>query len=190
MKEFNIKDIEIPNTTMLIGHNRYSTSGDWKNENNNQPLELNRMFLVFNGVIDMGTKKEMEKKHNIKMKTNNDGEIFLHYLDKMEPLKIVDKLKCSFAGLFIKDNEIYCLRNNHRPLWRVVINKSVFVASTKDIFKRSGYDNAKPIAENKTIKLKDLLDKTRGIQKVSYSNDGKWGYRSSVFLPTLHSKQI
>ena len=160
----------------------------WKKNINNQPIELNDNYLVFNGVIDMASKKEMENKHKIKMNTDNDGEIFLHYLKKIDPVEILKNLKCSFAGLFIKNKEIYCIRNKHRPLWRVVINKSVFIASTQDIFKRSGCEDAAPIQENKLIKLKELIDTKKGIQKLSYPDDGNWGYRSSVFLPTLHSK--
>jgi len=190
IKEFEVGSINIPKTTMLMAHTRYSTSGDWKSKENNQPLKLDDSHLVFNGVIDMATKKEMEKKYNIKMKSNNDGEIFLHYLNQgVEPVKIIKDLKSSFSGIFIKDNEIYCLRNENRPLWRVVIGKSVFVASTKDIFLRSQKKlKPKPVIQNKTIKLKELLEPNRGIQELSYPDDENWGYRPSLLMPTLSGK--
>jgi glutamine phosphoribosylpyrophosphate amidotransferase len=178
-KQFNINRIKMPDTNMLIGHNRYSTSGDWKIKRNNQPIEYNDNYLVFNGVIDMGTKKEIESKYNIKMQSNNDGEIILQ---KPEMLK---HSECSFAGLFIEDSKIYCYRNKERPLFRALINKSVFIASTKDIFKRAGIKDVKPVIENTKIELKEFFDKNYGIQKVSYPNDAMWGYRPSIQLPTL-----
>jgi len=60
-----------------IAHARYSTSGDWKNHSNNQPLALSDFVLVFNGVISMGTRKEMEQAFHVELETENDGEIFL-----------------------------------------------------------------------------------------------------------------
>ena len=186
-KTNNIKNINIPDTNMLIYHNRYTTSGDWQKEKNNQPLQLHNNFLVFNGVIDMSTKKEMQKKHNFKMNSDNDGELFLHYLMHKDPVKILKDLKCSFAGVYIRKNNIYCIRNEHRPLYVVTIGKSVFIASTKDIFKRSGIDNAQAIVTYKNIELKQFIYENTGIQKISYPNDAKWGYRSSIQLPTLHS---
>ena len=39
----------------LIGHTRYSTSGDYRRAENNQPVLKGDLALVFNGVIDMGT---------------------------------------------------------------------------------------------------------------------------------------
>ena len=118
-KTNDIQDLKIPETNLLIFHNRYTTSGDYKKPINNQPLELNETYLAFNGVIDMGTKKEMEAKHKLTMKSSNDGELFLHYLKNKNAESIINDLKCSFAGAYIKNNKIYCIRNNYRPLWVV-----------------------------------------------------------------------
>ena len=179
-KEFLVEQIRVPETNMLIGHNRYSTSGDWRTHRNNQPLEYKDNYLVFNGVIDMGTKKEIEKKFNIEMDSNNDGEIFLK-----NPDLILNGYDCSFAGIFIYKNKIYCYRNKERPLYRHVYKESVFLASTSDIFKRCHITDVSPIKENTKIELKELLDKDYGIQEVSYPDDGKWGYRPSVQLSAL-----
>ena len=150
VKEFSFDRKTFPETNMLMAHARYSTSGDWKEKENNQPIEYNNNYIAFNGVINMGTKKEMEKEYKISMESNNDAEVFLHLCKILEPEDVVERLNCSFAGVFILNGRIYCHRNSERPLWRVVINKSVFLASTKDIFERCGIKGSMPVEENTT----------------------------------------
>jgi len=116
----------------LIGHCRYSTSGDYLDMANNQPLSLDDEYLVFNGVIDMGTKTEMEQKHGIKMNCDNDGEIMLHKADRNAFLRE----KNSFAGLSLTKDKITFLRNENRPAYMAKKFNSVFIASTADILKR------------------------------------------------------
>ena len=186
-KQFTF-EVEIPDTNMLIAHGRYSTSGDWNEETNNQPIEYNNNYIAFNGDINMGTKKEMEEEYGIEMSSNNDAEIFLHLSKNMYSEEIIEELNCSFAGIFIIDNEIYCHRNAERPLYRAIIGNSVFIASTRDIFKRCGIDKVKPVKQDKTYKLEHLLDEDRGIQELSYPNDEKWGYRPCLFVPIVSSK--
>jgi len=116
----------------FIAHFRYSTSGDYKNLNNNQPITQNNKSLVFNGVIDMSNKKQIELKYNIQMETENDGEVALKIDDLVGLLK-----RCTFAGLFLEDGKIKAVRNVKRPLWRGTLNDNIYYASTKDILKRS-----------------------------------------------------
>jgi len=116
----------------LIGHCRYSTSGDYLDMKNNQPLSYNDEYLVFNGVIDMGTKAEMEKRHGIEMSCENDGEIMLHKADRNAFLHE----KISFAGLTLSKDKITFLRNENRPAYMAKKFNSVFIASTADILKR------------------------------------------------------
>mgnify|MGYP000618844717 CR=1 FL=1 len=61
----DINSVKLPISNNIIYHNRYSTSGDYKNHENNQPIFNNELSLVFNGVLDMGTKKQIENKYNI-----------------------------------------------------------------------------------------------------------------------------
>jgi len=127
---------------MLIYHNRYSTSGDYVNMNNNQPLLVGDMALAFNGVLSMDKKEVFEAKYNVKCNSDNDGEVFLQKI--MEGEDIVEFLKqekqCSFAGLFLREGRVYALRNNKRPLYWFKYRNAVFVVSTSDIVKRAlGY---------------------------------------------------
>ena len=127
-------------TSRLIGHCRYSTSGDYQDIENNQPLQIGQAAMAFNGVISMATKKENERKHGRQYETDNDGEIFLDKLTSDDGWEeFVARGKFSFAGLVLKDNKIIALRNKNRPLYRVGSDGATFFASTRDIFKRAGF---------------------------------------------------
>ncbi len=120
-----------------IIHCRYSTSGDYSVIENNQPLVLENNFFAFNGVISMKTKSEMEKEFNLLLPTDNDGYILMNNLENQE---FLNKKNISFAGVGIKNNVMYALRNDFRPAWIYSQNKTKIVASTKDIMLRSKLD--------------------------------------------------
>lgn len=88
-------------TQPTIAHCRYSTSGDFKNRANNQPLTLytnhekhvgGLMQLAFNGVIDMGTREEMSERHGVELAAENDGEILLRKMQHEYRLGLDDLL--------------------------------------------------------------------------------------------------
>jgi glutamine phosphoribosylpyrophosphate amidotransferase len=124
-----------------IYHARYCTSGG-----DHQPVYGAYKSLVFNGVIDMGTKEEMEQRHEVDMKTDNDAELALLVPSKMDTdyidalIKFIDNPKITFAGLIIDDNtkQLIAIRNSGRPLWMYQDIDCVYLASTLDIFKRAG----------------------------------------------------
>lgn len=133
--------------TSLIGHARYSTSGDWRTEANNQPLVLGGVQLAFNGVIDMGTKTEMEQRYGVTLQTENDGELFLQKLVQSgdEALAWLESLpNTSFAGVWLQAKALMAYRNSRRPLWRHVTpdGRRTLIASTEDIFRRAGIEGA------------------------------------------------
>ena len=138
-KYHSIDQVKLPFANKIIYHNRYSTSGDYKNHENNQPIALEDIALVFNGVLDMRKKKEIEKSYNIKMQTDNDGEIIIRLcnLDKYSIQHFVSNTNGSFAGMFLtKNNELFAIRNKNRPLWILKYEGATFYASTRDIFIR------------------------------------------------------
>jgi glutamine phosphoribosylpyrophosphate amidotransferase len=138
IKQHNITDIDLPVSDRIIFHNRYATSGDYLDHNNNQPISVNDMSLVFNGVIDMRTKDEMQEIYNIEMQTENDGELVIQLCgnDKEKIIDYIKKIKGSFAGLIMMNNKMYAIRNKNRPAWKLEYNNATYIASTKDIFKR------------------------------------------------------
>jgi glutamine phosphoribosylpyrophosphate amidotransferase len=125
----------------LIGHCRYSTSGDYLTELNNQPIEDQNTALAYNGVITMADKKEYEIENGRHYKTGNDGEIFLDkYIRNDQWESFVFNGLFSFAGLVLGSNgSLVALRNQRRPLYVGKERGNTYFASTKDIFNRAGF---------------------------------------------------
>jgi asparagine synthetase B (glutamine-hydrolysing) len=125
-------------------HWRYITSGE-----TNQPIKKDNKVLIFNGVIDMGTKEEMEIKYDCNLETDNDGELIFTLCKDIESvISFIDNQKITFAGLILWDNKLYAIRNNGRPLWMTELSGTTYLASTKDIFNRSGihsYEQLQPL---------------------------------------------
>ena len=133
-KEF-LSSINSEAPSVFIAHLRYSTSGDYRDERNNQPLQNGNLAIAFNGVISQKTKSEIEKEYGVDMPSDNDGYVLLQkYNDK----DFVSSRKPTFAAVGIKDGKLFGLRNKKRPLWRSSSAGSTIFASTKDIFERSG----------------------------------------------------
>jgi len=129
--------------TRLIGHCRYSTSGDYQTVANNQPLQIADAAMAFNGVISMATKQEYERQHGREYATENDGEIFLDKFVRNDGwLEFVARGRFSFAGLTLQGGRLTALRNKSRPLFRVDRGSATFFASTADIFRRAGFTEA------------------------------------------------
>lgn len=124
--------VSIDNPTRLIGHCRYSTSGDYKNMNNNQPLRFGDEYMVFNGVIDMRTKQEMERAYSISMSSDNDGEIMLQAKDRLAMLRS----EITFSGLTLNSHALAFFRNEGRPGYKANRHGATYIASTADILRR------------------------------------------------------
>lgn len=127
----------------MIGHCRYSTSGDWKDPNNNQPIFQGDVSLVFNGVVSMKEKWEYEREFKKQYRTENDGEIVLRkFLDDENWSGFVINGKFSFAGIILDKYGMYVLRNENRPLWVATEDDAHFFGSTRDIFRRAGFQHS------------------------------------------------
>lgn len=121
-----------------IYHARYITSGE-----TNQPLIYQHRYLAFNGVVNMGTKEEMEAEYNFKMETDNDGEIILRMCPTSESVvEFLKSSKATFAGIFLEEHKLTAIRNTGRPMWIHNSENGILIASTNDIFKRSGIAGA------------------------------------------------
>lgn len=121
-----------------IYHTRYCTSGG-----DHQPIIKDKYALVMNGVIDMGTKREMELKYKVRMSTDNDAELLLHYLASysFEEICLIWP-EASIAALVLTPKKLLVMRNDKRPLWKHTTKQgSTIFASTKDIFKRAGVNS-------------------------------------------------
>lgn len=144
---------------LLIGHNRYSTSGDYHDHANNQPIHIPGISLVFNGVITQATKDQYEKIFGKRYQTENDGEIFSRkVLDGEDWARFVADGRFSFAGLFVRNGEAFAIRNRQRPLYMGNAPGGVFFASTADIFKRAGgFARVREVPAGKPLKIDESL---------------------------------
>ena len=133
-KEFH-NSIQKEAPEKFIAHFRYSTSGDYKNPDNNQPLQSEDTAIAFNGVISQKSKKEIEVEYGVEMPSDNDGHVLLQkYKDK----SFRATQKVTYAAIGLADGKLFALRNSKRPLWQSVGSKVTLFASTKDVFVRSG----------------------------------------------------
>lgn len=154
-----IMDYRYTPPEILIGHNRYSTSGDWKDHGNNQPVHIQGISMVFNGVITQSEKSVYETVYKKTFSTENDGEIFSRkVLDGEDWVRFVANGSFSFAGLFVRNGEAYAIRNKNRPLYMGNDMGGVFFASTKNIFERAGgFSNVREVPAGKELRLDERL---------------------------------
>lgn len=136
-----LEELRSRKISLIIGHNRYSTSGDWLDHANNQPVHpVQDAALVFNGVIRMSTREEYSKEFGKQYFTENDGEIILRkFLDGEDWAGFVTRSKFSFSGGIISGSKATFVRNAFRPLWKGEYDGGIYLASTRDIFVRAGF---------------------------------------------------
>lgn len=126
-----------------VAHARYSTSGDWRTLENNQPIVVNDMALALNGVISMGKKEEYEEKYGVTCAVDNDAEIFLRLLERGDDATdLVLRSPWSFAGCWLVGDELWIGRNERRPMWTAREFGGRWFASTRNIFLRAGFHDS------------------------------------------------
>lgn len=131
-KQF-VKQGFVPQSTMMIGHCRYSTS----DIQYNQPISNAEMSIVHNGVITQEAFDTWKQHFGYDgFKTKNDTELLLKCLHLgHNPFK--EFPNASIAAGVLHKNKMTCLRNNTRPLWLMESEYFTGFASTEDIIKRT-----------------------------------------------------
>ena len=127
------KNIE---TNMIIGHARYSTS----DLNFNQPITSDKIAIVHNGVISQENPNTWKAIYGYNFKTRNDSEIILRsYENKKHPLQLNGSIATIILDMTNKPTILF-FRNEQRPLYYST-DKDIYIASTKNILERSGFEN-------------------------------------------------
>ena len=127
------KNIE---TNMIIGHARYSTS----DLNFNQPITSDKIAIVHNGVISQENPDTWKAIYSYDFKTRNDSEIILRsYENKKHPLQLNGSIATIILDMTNKPTILF-FRNEQRPLYYST-DKDIYIASTKNILERSGFDH-------------------------------------------------
>lgn len=127
------KNIE---TNMIIGHARYSTS----DLNYNQPITSDSIAIVHNGVISQENPDTWKAIYGYDFKTRNDSEIILRsYENKKHPLQLNGSIATIILDMTNKPTILF-FRNEQRPLYYST-DKDIYIASTKNILERSGFEH-------------------------------------------------
>ena len=123
-------------TNMIIGHARYSTS----DLNYNQPITSDKIAIVHNGVISQENPNTWKAIYGYDFKTRNDSEIILRsYENNKHPLHLTGSMSTIILDLTTKPTMLF-FRNEQRPLYYST-DDGIFVASTKNILERSGFEH-------------------------------------------------
>lgn len=140
------RDLATDAPTEAIGHARYSTSGDWHDNKNNQPVATAVLALVHNGLVSMATQEEFERAYGVRTVSGNDSEVLLRRVEKargdlakaFEAVYAVDP-PIFACGLLNVRGDVTVVRDHIRPLWAFQIKKLSMTgfASTKDIIDRA-----------------------------------------------------
>ena len=121
-----------------IWHNRYSTSGDWRDLRNNQPIDIGTVAVASNSVITMTPPEEWKRLFGVECETANDTEIFARIIAQGEsPAEFVRNITGSFAGVYLWHGEVFGVRNERRPLHWIKAGGATWVISTVDIARRA-----------------------------------------------------
>ena len=120
----------------IIAHTRLSTNGESKINKNNQPiLKENNKILIFNGIIT--NDKNLRKKNEINLNTDNDGEWLNHFNYE----ELINKVKGNYSAIrlnILKDKlELQYFTNNGSQYFCKEHNQiSNIILSEKGFFKK------------------------------------------------------
>lgn len=149
-------------TFPMLAHARYSTSGDWRTLDNNQPLVVNKTALAFNGVLHMGTKSEFEAAFDVRCTSDNDGEVFLRRLVAGEMAEaFLRRTSGSFAGVWFQDGRLLAGRNDLAPLLRYVSGFGRFSDDGDTLNGAYGYRWRKALDEDQLLVIAERLAANR-----------------------------
>jgi glutamine phosphoribosylpyrophosphate amidotransferase len=149
----NIMHEGLPPAAAIL-HTRYSTSGDWEKNENNQPLVLGEVALVHNGLVSMAERQVFNQQYGVDCATENDSEILLRKIvGRTEPL-MRDRIASAMTevafiehpihacGLLTKGAELFYWRDNIRPLYAFRVEQPFVLegfSSTLDIVIRAAW---------------------------------------------------
>ena len=123
-------------TNMIIGHARYSTS----DLNYNQPIKTDKIAIVHNGVISQEHPDTWKDTYGYDFNTKNDSEIVLRsYENNKHPLQLDGSMATIILDMTDKPTILF-FRNEQRPLYYST-DKDIYIASTKNILERSGFEH-------------------------------------------------
>ena len=142
---------ELPEVGLF--HCRYSTSGDYTDSNNNQPLQNEQLAIVHNGIVSQAEPAVYGLQYGVtKLETANDSEIILakltmnyhNHLDRALAATVTELCQAKARPVFAvvamdRNGELGAFRDDVRPLYyfHVPLLGLRGYCSTRDIFVRA-----------------------------------------------------
>jgi glucosamine 6-phosphate synthetase-like amidotransferase/phosphosugar isomerase protein len=113
---------------LTLLHNRWWTSGEPKDNNNNHPIFSDNWVLVHNGVI------EMDRLATYSYKGKVDSEVLLSYIEKEGLVPAIKKIQgtAAIAAIDKRESCIYLWRNTNPIALGLVPRKVLMFASETD----------------------------------------------------------
>lgn len=190
IKTDNFKKLYEHIPTIFIGHNRWASCGDPKDNRNNHPFTTGRFGFIHNGVItEKFGLKDITNQLNISLTSDCDSELIFKYFTKRfyndhnhfnsleKVMKFFDKNgDYACAMIDTKDRHLYLFRNSGRPIvWIYLENLNIMVfASTEEILKTS-LDKSN-ISFNKTkinsVKMGKIMRINENLKIAQYQVEG------------------
>lgn len=115
---------------ILVGHNRHATIGA-VNANNAHPFNHSNITLVHNGTLDTYARLP----HQSDFATDSECVAFNLSLcnDNDDTVRLLESIEGAFAFIWYDDIDqaLYFIRNTERPLYSVMVNKTLMLASER-----------------------------------------------------------
>ncbi len=176
------KDFVLPPCNLFIGHVRAATVGG-VTVSNAHPFEHGNIVLAMNGTLD--NHWAIARKYDVSTtKIHVDSEVLCAVLNKAQSKKPLTEIlgPCAIIYTDKNTNKMYVYRNIDRPLYRGMINGSMYISSLEDSLKMIQCDNIKEFKENTLYEIFDgVIEKTYHVvrAKVEKSNDESLSKNSS-----------
>lgn len=149
------KDFTIDKSNIFIGHTRAATIGTVVKKNAH-PFHEGEIILAMNGTLT--NHNELCLEYGLKkIDYDVDSHILTAIINKTKNKKVLSKIIGGCAIIFFSkvNDTLYCYRNNDRPLYRGMIENSMYISSIENSLKVIGCSDVKEFKPDYLYEIKD-----------------------------------
>lgn len=149
------KDFTVPESSTFIGHVRSSTVGA-SVKDNAHPFNYGNIVLAMNGTLT--NHWDLLRDYKFKyMDFDVDSQVLAAMINKDQNKSALSKILGSCAVVYTDTTtgNLYCYRNNDRPLFRGNIDGSMYISSIENSLKIIGCVDVKEFKEDNLYEIKD-----------------------------------